>query len=75
MKENWVICHDNGVPGQRGASDGYASEAQAAQAAADMAAHRHADNGVAQQQTKKRTTQQVRRWAGQVEHQPKMFCG
>lgn len=39
MKEDWAICHDNGVPGQRGASDGYASEVQAAQAAADMAAH------------------------------------
>lgn len=39
MKEDWAICHGNGVPGQRGASDGYASEAQAAQAAADMAAH------------------------------------
>ena len=29
MNENWAICHDNGVAGQRGASDGFTSEAQA----------------------------------------------
>lgn len=39
MNENWAICHDNGKAGQRGVSDGYASEAQAAHAAADMTAH------------------------------------
>lgn len=37
MSENWAICHDNGKAGQRGTSDGYTSEAQAACAAADMA--------------------------------------
>lgn len=37
--ENWAICHDNGKAGQRGVSDGYTSEAQAASAAASMAAH------------------------------------
>ncbi len=38
MNENWVICHDNGKPGQRGVSDGYASESQAMCAAESMAA-------------------------------------
>lgn len=38
MNENWAICHDNGIVGQRGASDGFTSEAQAAKAATEMAA-------------------------------------
>lgn len=39
MNENWAICHDNGVAGQRGTSDGFTSEAQAVKFAAEMASH------------------------------------
>ena len=39
MNENWAICHDNGKPGQRGVSDGYASESQAMRAVESMTAH------------------------------------
>ncbi len=39
MNENWAICHDNGIVGQRGASDGFTSEAQAVKFAAEMASH------------------------------------
>ena len=38
MNENWAICHDNGIVGQRGVSDGFTSEAQAVKFAAEMAA-------------------------------------
>lgn len=32
MKGSWVIIHDNGVPGQKGASDGYRTEEEAREA-------------------------------------------
>lgn len=37
MSENWAICYGDDKSGQRGTSDGYTSEAQAACAAANMA--------------------------------------
>lgn len=36
MSENWAVCHDNGVAGQRGVSDGYASKEEAESAAEAM---------------------------------------
>lgn len=36
MSENWAICHDNGVAGRRGVSDGYASRDEAEEAAKQM---------------------------------------
>ena len=32
MTGSWVIIHDNGIPGQKGASDGYRTEEEAREA-------------------------------------------